>query len=130
MPESLKISVTSKTREMIRILGDIVYNINKRPGRAALRTVVKCIISQYPDSFQDQVNNCIIGDGSSTLLSQLEYRMDNLNRDNNARERRLVSPGPSADESSTPQAKKVRSSDSYGCVEFQPDIPKGKLWMY
>ena len=111
---------------MIRILGDSVYMISKRPGRAALRAIANCIISQYPDSFQDKVNDCVIGDGSSTALSQMEYRLDNFNRDASALKRVAVSPATSTDESSTPNSKRVRSYDSYGCVDFQPDIPKGK----
>ena len=133
MPESLKNALTTKTRpdpadrrEMIRILGDCVYSIAKRPGRAALRKIVNSIVSQYPESFQDKVKDSVIGDGNSTLLAQLEYRMDNLNRDNSVLKRASFAVVPGSDGCSTLQVKRNRSSDSYGCVDYQPEVPKGK----
>jgi hypothetical protein len=134
MPAPLKRALVEKRRpdpadrrEMVRILCDSIHSICRRPGRTVLRQIANAITNDYPDSFQDRVGDSVIGNGGATLLNQLEFRFDNLNRGSGGAKRVLREPNHSDEECEAPsKQKQARSSDSYGCIDFQPVIPKDK----
>jgi hypothetical protein len=134
MPASLKRALVEKRRpdpadrrEMVRILSDSIHGICRRPGRTVLRQIANVVTNDYPDSFQDRVGDSVIGSGAATLLNQLEYRFDNLNRGSGGAKRVTMETTHSDDECEAPsKQKQARSSDSYGCIDFQPVIPKDR----
>lgn len=100
-------------RQMVRVLADEMKKMETTPTRSQCLTICKTIVNQYPQSFADQLHDGrIIGEGYSSLLTQVKTRIENLSRTTSFRQHRSslcgVKRGP---------------TDTYGCVRFQPDLP-------
>ena len=64
-----------------RIIGDIIYDIARHPGRQALKLVAEKMCSKYPASFQNMIPGFgVVGSGSEILVNRLSNYLDNKNR--------------------------------------------------
>ena len=92
-----------------------------RPSHKILATVASKVVTQYPASFEDKMDDIIIGSGHGSLLTQLEQRVQNLNRNGKKSAKRSL---PEDQDSASTEGKKS-STNRYGtCSEFEPGLPK------
>lgn len=92
------------------------------PDLHACSTVAHRIYSQYPASFEDQLNGERLGSGYAFLTNQLKSRIEHVTRgDLDARLRcpRRLALGSSPDASFVTQSPK----DSFGCISYAPPLP-------
>ncbi|KAK2829197.1 hypothetical protein Q7C36_017187 [Tachysurus vachellii] len=83
----------------------------KRPAPDKQRQMT-CIL--YPSSFADMMpGGVIIGGGFTSLLSQVKTRIENVNRAGTLKQHRT----------SRLSGQLRRPSDSYGCKQFNPELP-------
>lgn len=73
-------------------------------------------MEKYLLSFTDEISKEINGTSHLSLLGQLENRFDNMNRGDiiNILKRKSVN--------ETENSKKIKFSNSYGCINYQPDM--------
>ena len=90
--------------QMIRVLVDEIHTVCKHPKFKDAEKVAFRLISRYPQSFKDVVEDIVIGSGLESLTTQIMYRSDNLRRNasvqfsqSNAATASVAS-GPSMDE--------------------------------
>ncbi|XP_064469641.1 uncharacterized protein LOC135384366 [Ornithodoros turicata] len=82
-----------------------------RPRRSQLIEVAKLFVGKYPESLQDRsVTGHVLGNGYSSFLQQLETRVENVSRGQNA-----ALAGFASGNLSKRQAK-----EAYGCEDWQP----------
>ena len=112
-------------REMIRIIMDDITALHVAPKRKELRKVAHQILGKFRKSFADVINDELIGDGSATLLQQLESRKENLQRMTMPRKRPKSS---TADRDQPPRKNSKMELDSFGCIKTQwnPELPVGE----
>ena len=131
MPQRLMNSVRQKERplpadrrEMIRILTDDLSRVYSRPSRKVLDTIASKVVTDYPASFEDKMDDMIIGSGHGSLLTQLEQRVHNLNRPRKKSAKRSLP----EDQESTSTDEKSSSSNRYGTCssEHEPDLPENE----
>ena len=98
---------------------ELFLNINM------LRKVAHQILGKFRKSFADVINDELIGDGSATLLQQLESRKENLQRMTMPRKRPKSS---TADRDQPPRKNSKMELDSFGCIKTQwnPELPVGE----
>lgn len=108
----------SLRNHMVRIIADAIYKVEKKPGRKALNVVAERIVKKYPKSFTDEISKEISGELHLSLRKQIEVRFDNLNRSS-----LINSLKRSSKNENMAKPNKIKASDSYGCVNFQPDLP-------
>ncbi|GAA6095306.1 uncharacterized protein LOC113117619 [Tachysurus ichikawai] len=100
-------------RQMVRVLADEMKKFETTPTRAQCLTICKTTVSQYPQSFADQLHDGrIVGEGYSSLLAQVKTRIENLSGTTSFQQHR-----------SSVHGVKRGLTDTYGCVRFQPDLP-------
>lgn len=117
MPEEVQLAIANgkrpapdKRRQMIRILVDEIRKHEVNPTRNECAIICRNIFKQYPSSFADMTpGGVIIGGGFTSLLTQVKTRIENMNRAGTLKRLRT----------STLQ----RPSDSYGCTQFNPELP-------
>lgn len=107
----------SLRQKMVRIISDHIHKIIKRPGRKILGPIAEKIVKKYPLSFADEIATDINGTSHLSLLTQFERRFDNMNRGD------IINVLKRKSKNDTEITKKVKPSDSYGCVNYQPDMP-------
>ena len=66
--------------ELIRIVVDAIHKVCSNPKLKNSEKIAYRIISQYPDSFKDEIDGIVIGSGLESLTAQLMYRSDNIRR--------------------------------------------------
>lgn len=101
-------------REMIRILMDHAIRStcsDENVGRNELRLLAQKVTAKYPRSFADKINGKIVGDGSQTLLQQLENRRENVFRNQKLAKKRK------APKDDAKASKEKVELDSYGCIK-------------
>ncbi|KAK2880732.1 hypothetical protein Q8A67_018000 [Cirrhinus molitorella] len=121
MPEELRSAIANgkrpapdKRRQMIRILVDEIRKHEANPTRSECLIICRNIIKQYPSSFADMTpGGVIIGGGFTSLLSQVKTRIENINRSGTLRRIRT----------SRISGQLQKPSDSYGCTQFNPEMP-------
>ncbi|CAM4314419.1 unnamed protein product [Leuciscus chuanchicus] len=99
-------------RHMIRIIMEDLMAKDTRPGRSKLKQVAQQLVERYPDSFLDKSGTNVVGQGFASLVMQMENRVENIRRQyafGTSNERR--------------PKKKCKSSDRYGCRQWQPESP-------
>ena len=101
-------------RHMVRIIMEDMMASDIRPGRSKLKQVAQQLVERYPDSFLDQCGTNIVGQGFASLVVQMENRVENVRRQY----------GVSTSPEGRPK-KKRKSSDYYGCSNWQPVAPNG-----
>ncbi|XP_049912396.1 uncharacterized protein LOC126397561 [Epinephelus moara] len=101
-------------RHMIRIVMEDMMASDIRPGRSKLKQVAQQLVERYPDSFLDQCGTNVVGQGFASLVVQMENRVENVRRQYGV----ITSP------EERPK-KKLKSSDYYGCSNWQPGAPNG-----
>ena len=111
---------------MIRIIMDEINGVHVTPKRKELRIVAQQVVRKFSKSFADTINGVTIGDGSSTLLQQLESRKENLQRQSGLN--RLHKQASASNESEPLHKKSKTKFNSYGCVkgQWQPDLLEGE----
>ena len=85
-------------------------------ARNELRMIAGKIVAKYPESFADRINGETVGDGTMTLLQQLENRRENASRKNpgkNLKRKAKAASNDDDEEASVP----VKELDSYGCIK-------------
>ncbi|XP_033095984.1 uncharacterized protein LOC117100416 [Anneissia japonica] len=109
---------------MIRVLADDISKTSGRPTRSQLADVASKIVSEYPKSFQDNLDDAIVGTGYNSILTQLEHRFQNINRTVKPT-KRPNSPN-SLDSNKSKKRKRGASTSSYGSIakEYQPELPE------
>ncbi|KAJ8280597.1 hypothetical protein GJAV_G00056690 [Gymnothorax javanicus] len=121
MPEEVQSAIANskrpapdKRRQMIRILADEIRKHELNPTRSECLIICQNIVKQYPSSFADMTTGgVIIAGGFISLLSQVKTRIENINRAGTLKRHRT----------SRWSGQLQRSTDSYGCTQFQPDPP-------
>ena len=107
---------SSDRREMIRIImSNIMSTPDTQVGRNELRMIAGKIVAKYPESFADRINGETIGDGTMTLLQQLENRRENESRKNPGKNLKRKAKAASNDDEEAPVP--VKELDSYGCIK-------------
>uniref|UniRef100_A0A671UW94 Uncharacterized protein n=2 Tax=Sparus aurata TaxID=8175 RepID=A0A671UW94_SPAAU len=101
-------------RHMIRIIMEDMMASDIRPGRSKLKQVAQQLVERYPDSFLDKCGTNVVGQGFASLVVQMENRVENVRRQY----------GVSTSSEGRPK-KKLKSSDYYGCSNWQPVAPNG-----
>lgn len=101
-------------RHMIRIIMEDMMASDIRPGRSKLKQVARQLVERYPDSLLDQCGTNVVGQGFASLVVQMENRVENVRRQY----------GVSTSPEGRPK-KKRKSSDYYGCINWQPVPPNG-----
>ncbi|XP_059354194.1 uncharacterized protein LOC132157507 [Carassius carassius] len=104
-----------KRRQMIRILADEIRKCENNPTRNECLIICRNIVKHFPNSFADMTpSGVIIGSGCTSLLCQLKTRIENMNRAGTKNRLRT---------SKVPGQQHQRPSDSYGCTQFNPELP-------
>lgn len=105
--------------KFIRVIMDQVQCVSRNPHKQQISEIAHQIVSKYPSSFVDKLGGDVIGTGQYSLVKAMVDRRDNLNRCSSiqSKKRELQS------EAGTPNVKR-RPADSYGCLNWQPTIPK------
>ena len=103
-------------RAMIRIVmsTNMSSDASKTLSRNDLRLIAGKIVAKYPRSFADRINGEIVGDGTKTLLQQLEHRKENESRSQTPPSQKNLKRKNAA---SSDDEVKVTELDSYGCVK-------------
>ena len=57
---------------MIRVLADDIAKITSRPMRKHLTVVASKVVAEFPSSFQDKLDDVVVGSGYNSILTQLE----------------------------------------------------------
>ena len=108
---------------------DEINGLHVTPKRKELRIVAHQIVAKFSKSFADTIGGVIIGDGSSTLLQQLESRKENLERQSGLNRHHKPASSSNEDEVGEPLRKKSKTNlNSYGCIQdqWQPYLPEGE----
>lgn len=99
--------------QTVRVIAHEMRKYEPNPTRSQCLTVCRNIVREYPHSFADQLDNGqLMGSGYSSLLIQVEHRIENLNRTCSIRQHR-----------SSHHGRKRGPTDTYGCTGFQPRLP-------
>ncbi|RXG55659.1 hypothetical protein Avbf_05565 [Armadillidium vulgare] len=83
-----------------------------------MEVIAMKVVEQYPMSFQDKIDQMIVGSGWDSLQRQLTLRSENINREIHPAKRKYSS---ALSDSTNIQRSNIR--DSYGCVNWQPEEP-------
>lgn len=67
----------SGRREMVRILAAEIYKKYKKPGKKALAVIAQKLVKRFPNSFQDVIEDTLVGTGYDSMLKQWMSRIDN-----------------------------------------------------
>ena len=92
-------------------------------ARRQMSVLAQRAVKSFPDSLEDRINGMLIGNGYESLLRQLCFRNENLNRMGHKRKTSSESdssgqPGTSAEGTSA----KFQKRDAYGCINFKPKV--------
>lgn len=105
-------------RQMVRIIVSHIHAKCKNPRKKHMEIIAMKIVEQYPMSFQDKIDQMIVGSGWDSLQRQLTLRSENINREIHPAKRKYSS---ALSDSTNIQRNNIR--DSYGCVNWQPEEP-------
>ena len=94
------------------------------PTLARVNSAVKKFVRMFPLSFEDRCNGERIGNGYTSLASQVKTKLQHLKKDNTmAQVRKRKQPDTDRD---TRHAAS-NPADMYGCVSLQPyELPEGE----
>ncbi|PIK44960.1 hypothetical protein BSL78_18183 [Apostichopus japonicus] len=79
-----------------------------------------CIVSEYPRSLKDVIGGHTIGTGYDSLLKNLTEKAQILNRGKKSKAESTV-------ENEGRAKKRPTTTDSYGCVNYNPEMPTGEM---
>jgi len=121
--ENGKIPLPVHRRAMISILAEYQVAQLKTESRSTSRKIAQRIIRKYPQSFLDQIDGTILGDGAESLFCQL-YTKIHYNR---RIKLMAVKTQKSADYFSSLIKEKekfqISKTDEYGCAAYEPSLP-------
>lgn len=111
-------------RELIRLMVGEILTICPTPGKKHLSEIARKVVSTYPHSFKDVIEDQVVGSSYDSLTKQLQSRVDNMKRGKfSLYPRRQTS---TISEGEDPPSKMIRV-DTYGCVNWQPThLPAGE----
>ncbi|XP_056613132.1 uncharacterized protein LOC130437768 [Triplophysa dalaica] len=111
-------------RELIRLMLGEILTICPTPGKKHLCEIARKIVSRYPLSFRDVIEDQVVGSGYDSLTKQLQARLDNMKRGKTSLY--LKRQTSSTSEGEDPPSK-IRRVDTYGCTNWQPKrLPPGE----
>ena len=116
-------------REFVRQVVKQIGRLVKKPGRSNLRIIASRIITKWPGCFDDRLGDRVIGSGFDSLLSQLEYAMDNANRSQISgvvKARKRLPTEMENTEDGEISDKENRRVDQYGYVDGDPRFPENE----
>ncbi|XP_046900231.1 uncharacterized protein LOC124483728 [Hypomesus transpacificus] len=129
MPAGIRTAIAQEKRPsakdrrgMVLIITDKMRLTELNPSKSQCLTVAKMIVKQHPGSFADVMRyGTIIGSGYGSLLTQLQTRVEHVNRGSSLSRRRMQKRVPNS-AANIPRGP----VDQYGCVRWQPDCPQGE----
>uniref|UniRef100_A0A8C2HNH5 Uncharacterized protein n=1 Tax=Cyprinus carpio TaxID=7962 RepID=A0A8C2HNH5_CYPCA len=104
-------------RELIRLMVGEILTICPTPGKKHLGEIARKIVSTYPKSFRDVIEDQVVGSGYDSLTKQLQSRVDNMKRGKISLY--LKRQTSSTSEGEDRPSKMIRV-DTYGCINWQP----------
>ena len=110
-------------RQMIRILADAVLHKCKKPRIQEIESICCKIVEKYPKSFRDEADGVTVGSGYSSMVKQLQFRIENVKR----KPRKIKLP--------INEIPVNVKRDEYGCVDWAPeckdleDQEKERMWL-
>ena len=109
---------------MVRIIVDDIVKLCPNPKSPQLSAVARKLCLRYPESFRDEFDSSPgLSHEIEGLTKQLRVRVENVNRGNPLTSRRVLIPTQQAANSEEIPAAKRKAADSYGCVNWQPQLP-------
>lgn len=122
MPYGIKQAIMTSTRPsmkdrkiMIRKLVDNMKKYSANPTLAQVSTIARKMCYQYPECFQDRIDNVCMGSGYASIAKQIKSRFDHLNRGNVDVRLRAKKGAPS-----------MSGTKYYGCINYRPLMPIGE----
>ncbi|KAJ3601494.1 hypothetical protein NHX12_032462 [Muraenolepis orangiensis] len=111
-------------REVIRLVVGEILAIFPTPGKKPLSEIAREIVSAYPQSFRDVIEDQVVGSGYDSITKQLQSRIDNLNRGKTSLYLKRQASSTSEGED---LLTKTMTLDTYGCINWQPQrLPPGE----
>ena len=112
-------------RQMVRIIVDDIVKLCPNPKSPQLSAVARKLCLRYPVSFRDEFDSSPgLSHEIEGLTKQLRARVENVNRGNPLTSRRVLIPTQQAANGEEIPAAKRKAADSYGCVNWQPQLPE------
>ncbi|XP_048245216.1 uncharacterized protein LOC124118583 [Haliotis rufescens] len=115
---------------LVRSVTDRVRTKTHKATKRQFGIIAQRMVSKYPSSLQDKIDNLIIGTGYDSIQAQLVSRNENLNRPKDSaltlRRRSASSEGEDDKVSKVPPKRKM-ATDSYGCVNWEPVVNDDQL---
>ena len=111
-------------RTLVQYVVDNILEKNENPGRKVIQRYAEELIVKFPESLSDKISKSgnVIGNGSYSLLIQLENRISNLKR--KKREKKIIE--EAADPDNPHKVPNSSHINEYGCRAWQPSMPEGK----
>jgi hypothetical protein len=80
----------------------LYLNYHPRPGSANLRVIAQAMVSQYPESLADYINERMLGDGCGSLHNRLVRYFENhpVSQEKSVVRRKLINETQDNDETS------------------------------
>ena len=109
---------------MVRLVVNRMCLHHPNPYKSQATAVVSRIIHRYTECFQDRTDQGeLLGNGYHSLTTQLKCHIEHLNGFNV--HARLRSPQMKRVTDDSPNVPCNNLTDSYRCVQWQPDLPDG-----
>ncbi|KAF7641670.1 hypothetical protein LDENG_00275120 [Lucifuga dentata] len=112
-------------REMIRLMVGEILTVCPTPGKKHVSEIARKIVSTYPLSFIDVIEDQVVGSGYDSLTKQLQSRVTNMKRGKTSLYLKRQAASTSEEEEDLPS--KTTRVDTYGCINWQPNrLPPGE----
>lgn len=108
----------SERRELVRVLADEIFKYSTNPSKKLARIVAQDCIIKYT-VLEDRMENIKLGTGYESLAYQIYTRLEKVRR------KQIVESSDSlcANEAKDNKKRKNTVLDSYGCVQWEPQLP-------
>ncbi|KAM9501371.1 uncharacterized protein Hap1MRO34_010529 isoform 1-T2 [Clarias gariepinus] len=103
-------------RELIRLIVAEILTICPLPRKKHFSEIARKIVSTYPQSFRDIIEDQVVGSGYDSLTKQLQNRIDNIKRGKNSL---FLKRQASSTSEGDDRPSKIRV-DTYGCINWHP----------
>ncbi|XP_034538595.1 uncharacterized protein LOC117812099 [Notolabrus celidotus] len=106
----------SMRKEMVRIVVREMMKAATSLSKKNATDVARQLVSKYPKSLQDVIEGDIIGTGYSSLVKQIQNRIENVKRPTTPKIQKRKSHYSDTDE--VPPEKRAAIQDTYGCIRW------------
>ena len=107
----------------MHIVVDVAMSCSQEVAKKQLAVLAHRAVQLYPNSLEDRINGSLVGTGYDSLLRQMIFRTENVNRSTSQKRKSNDPQQSTSAEVAGPPKKKKR--DAYGCISFQPDMVVG-----